>query len=52
MENVSDSLIPLAAHKKIELNYFVHPSVPKLVSGDATRLRQILVNLIGMRTNF
>ena len=40
--------LALRAHQKgLELAYAVHPAVPDRLCGDAGRLRQILVNLLG-----
>ncbi|MCB9541343.1 MAG: response regulator [Myxococcales bacterium] len=52
VEEALDLLAPRAAEKRLELLYAMDDSVPDLVVGDITRLRQILVNLISNAVKF
>jgi signal transduction histidine kinase/HPt (histidine-containing phosphotransfer) domain-containing protein/BarA-like signal transduction histidine kinase len=52
IEEALDLLAPRGAEKKIDLAYMVDDAIPKILVSDVTRLRQILVNLIGNAVKF
>lgn len=52
IEGAIDQLAVKADEKGIELGYLIHPQTPKLILGDVTRLRQILVNLLNNAIKF
>ncbi len=52
IEDALDLLAPKAAEKKIDLAYQLEDTIPPTLVGDVTRLRQILVNLVGNAVKF
>ncbi|MEM9806206.1 MAG: ammonium transporter [Cyanobacteria bacterium P01_D01_bin.56] len=52
VEEALDLVAPKSAEKRIELTYRIDAAVPHSVTGDITRVRQILVNLLGNAVKF
>jgi signal transduction histidine kinase/CheY-like chemotaxis protein len=52
IDDVVKAYIPIAKKKNIVFEVYEQPDIPKFVSGDAMRVRQILFNLIGNAIKF
>jgi PAS domain S-box-containing protein len=52
VEESVDLLSVRASEKRLELSAEIDPTVPRWVRGDVTRLRQVLVNLLGNAVKF
>ncbi len=52
LEGSLDLLAPQAAAKGLDLAYLINEKTPEIIVGDATRLRQVLVNLFSNAIKF
>ena len=52
IEESLELMSPTAAEKALEMVYLIEPGTPEGMVGDATRVRQILVNLLSNATKF
>ncbi len=52
IEDSIDLITPKIIEKKLELAFYIDHSLPQVFTGDATRIRQILVNLLANAVKF
>jgi GAF domain-containing protein/DNA-binding response OmpR family regulator len=52
IESVVDLIGPIAQRKSLEVTYGIEPGTPETAVGDASRLRQILLNLLNNAVKF
>jgi signal transduction histidine kinase/DNA-binding response OmpR family regulator len=52
VEQALDLVAQRAGQKRLDLAYFIEPTVPEMIQSDSTRLRQIMVNLLNNAIKF
>ena len=52
IEDALESISEKAAHKGIELSYYIDSNVPRVILGDSIRIQQIMLNLLSNAIKF
>lgn len=52
VREVMEMFAPKAGEKGLDLSYFIEPELPNTLTGDITRMRQILINILGNALKF
>jgi CheY-like chemotaxis protein/nitrogen-specific signal transduction histidine kinase/HPt (histidine-containing phosphotransfer) domain-containing protein len=52
VEGALDLLAVIAGKKGLDLAYFIEPNTPETITGDTTRLRQVIINLLNNAVKF
>lgn len=52
VEDIVELMAPQVSAKGLSLFYYIHANVPRMIYGDVTRLRQVLVNLFSNAVKF
>ena len=52
VEGALDLVAVICAKKALDLAYYIEPGTPETITGDSTRLRQILINLLNNAVKF